>query len=327
MPILLSRKDLKELITMSDAIQAVEEGFRQYAKGQCDVPVRKEMRIDENQGMFLFMPAFMKSDNAFGTKIVSVFANNPKRGLSTIQGVYMLNDPTTGELLALMDGIFLTAVRTGATSAVATKYLARRDAAILAIIGSGGQAAFQAAAICKVRPIREVYVYDTNPQKVHEFSDTASRDLKLPVTAVKSSREAAIRADILVTATTATEPVFNGDDLKPGTHINAIGYQSPSSRELDSITVKKARIVVDTYEGCLAEAGDLLIPIQRGELSEDDIYADLGKIISGQKKGRSNDTDITLFKSLGFALEDLVTAQAAYRKAKLKKIGLEFKFD
>jgi alanine dehydrogenase len=327
MPILLSRNDLKELITVADAIQAVEQGFRHYHRGQCDVPVRKEMRIDENQGMFLFMPAFIKSDNAFGTKIVSVFPNNLQRGLSTIQGIYMLSDPATGELLALMDGIFLTALRTGAASAVATKYLARRDAAILGIIGSGGQSAFQAAAICKVRPIRAVYVCDTNSQKAREFSEAASRDLNLPVTAVNSSREAVIRADILVTATTATEPVFNGDDLKPGTHINAIGYQSPASRELDTITMKKARIVVDTYEGCMVEAGDLLIPIRKGELSKDDIYADLGEVVSGQKKGRSNDTEITVFKSLGFALEDLVTAQAAFRKAKQRGIGLEFKFD
>ena len=326
MPILLSRKNLKELISLTDAIQAVEEGFRHYHRGQCNIPVRKEMRIDENQGMFLFMPAFMKPDNAFGTKIVSVFPNNVQRGLSTIQGVYMLNDPTTGELLALMDGIFLTALRTGAASAVATKFLARRDAEMLAIIGSGGQAALQAAAICEVRPISEIYVYDTNSQSAREFSETTSRDLNLPATPVNSSFEAVIHADIIVTATTATEPVFNGEDLKPGTHINAIGYQSPSSRELDTITMKKARIVVDTYEGCMAEAGDLLIPIQRGELSEADIYAELGEIVSGQKKGRSNDAEITLFKSLGFALEDLVTARAAYQKAKQGGIGLEFEF-
>jgi alanine dehydrogenase len=327
MSILLSRKDLKELITMTDAIRAVEEGFRHYHKGQCDIPVRKEMRINENQGMFLFMPAFMKSDNAFGTKIVSVFPNNLQRNLPTIQGLYMLNDPTTGELLALMDGTYLTALRTGAASAVATKSLARKEAAILGIIGSGGQAAFQATAICEVRPIREIYVYDSNSQSAREFCETASRDLKLSVTAVNSSQEAVMRADILVTATTATEPVFDGDDLKPGTHINAIGYRSPSSRELDTATMKKARIVVDTYEGCMAEAGDLLIPIQRGELSEDDIYADLGEIVSGHKKGRTSNTEITVFESVGVALEDLVTALAAYRKAKQKGIGLEFKFD
>ena len=327
MPILLSRKNLKELITLTDAIRAVEEGFRHYSMGQCDVPVRKEMRLDENQGMFLFMPAFMKPGDVFGTKIVSVFPNNIDRGLSTIQGIYMLNDPTTGKLLALMDGIFLTALRTGATSAVATKHLARKDAAILGIIGSGGQAALQAAAICEVRPIREILVYDTNLKNAHEFSQTATRDLKLPVTAVDSSKQAVTRADILVTVTTAKEPVFDGNCLKPGTHINAVGYQSSSSRELDTITMKKARIIVDTYEGCMAEAGDLLVPIQQGELSKEDIYADLGEIVSGQKKGRINDAEITLFESVGFALEDLVTASVAYQKAKQSGIGLEFKFD
>jgi len=327
MPILLSRENLKKIITVTDAIQAVEEGFRHYKGGHCDVPVRKEMRLDENQGIFLFMPAFMKPGNVFGTKIVSVFPNNLQRGLSTIQGVYMLNDPSTGELLALMDGIFLTSLRTGAASAIATKYLARKDAAMLGIVGSGGQAAFQAAAICKVRPIREIYVYDTNSQNAREFSETASRDLKLPVTAVDSVHEAVVSADILVTATTAKEPVFDGNDLKPGTHINAVGYQGPTSRELDTITVKKARIIVDTYEGCMAEAGDLLVPIQKGELSKEDIYADLGEIICGKRKGRINDEEITLFESVGFALEDLVTASAAYQKARETGVGLEFKFD
>ena len=327
MPILLSRKNLKKIITVTDAIQAVEEGFRHYHRGRCDVPVRKEMRLDESQGMFLFMPAFMKPGDVFGTKIVSVFPNNFKRGLSTIQGIYMLNDPTTGELLALMDGIFLTALRTGATSAAATKHLARKDAAILGIIGSGGQAALQAAAICSVRSIREVLVYDTNLKSAHEFSETATRDLKLPVTAVDSVHKAVISADILVTATTAKEPVFDGNDLKPGTHINAVGYQGPTSRELDTITVKKARIIVDTYEGCMAEAGDLLVPIQQGELSKEDIYADLGEIICGKRKGRINDAEITLFESVGFALEDLVTASAAYQKARETGVGLEFKFD
>ncbi|MGD9066061.1 MAG: ornithine cyclodeaminase family protein, partial [Desulfobacterales bacterium] len=253
--------------------------------------------------------------------------NNLQRGLSTIQGVYMLNDPTTGELLALMDGIFLTSLRTGAASAIATKYLARQDAAKLGIIGSGGQAAYQLAAICEVRPIRQIYVYDTDSQSAREFSETASQDLKLPVMAVDSAHEVVISSDILVTATTAKEPVLDGNEVKPGTHINAVGYQGPTSRELDTITVKKARIIVDTYEGCMAEAGDLLVPIEKGEFSKEDIYADLGDIICGHKKGRIDDTEVTLFESVGFALEDLVTASAAYHKAREKGVGLEFKLD
>jgi ornithine cyclodeaminase/alanine dehydrogenase-like protein (mu-crystallin family) len=144
---------------------------------------------------------------------------------------------------------------------------------------------------------------------------------------VDSVHEAVVSADILVTATTAKEPVFDGNDLKPGTHINAVGYQGPTCRELDTITVKKARIIVDTYEGCMAEAGDLLVPIQLGEISKEDIYADLGEIICGKRKGRINDEEITLFESVGFALEDLVTASAAYQKARETGVGLEFKLD
>ncbi len=327
MPIILSRKDLRQLLIMTEVIEAVEKGFCEVKTGRCAVPVRMPVRIEKAEGVFLFMPAYLERENSFGTKIISVFPMNLSLGRSTLQAIYLLNDPTTGEFLALMDGILLTAIRTGATSAVATKYLARENSETLGIIGSGAQAPFQAEAICQVRSIQRILVYDREKEKSKNFSKRVFENLQIPVTVMSTPREVVIDSDILVTATTSAVPVFNGRDLKTGAHINAVGAYTPEMRELDEVTVKRSKIVVDTYEGCLAEAGDLLIPIRDGKLSKEGIYADLGEIVLGQKPGRIRDDEITLFESVGFALEDLVTARLAYQKAKEKGIGIEFRLD
>ncbi len=309
---------------MSDIIRAVENGFSEYGKGQCLVPVRMSVRIDKADGIFLYMPAYLEKEDSFGTKVISVFPENPKLGISTLQSIYVLNDPQTGQLLAIMDGIFLTAVRTGAASAVATKHLAREESTVLGIIGTGAQAPFQAEAICAVRPVERILAYDKVKESALRFSRETSKILNIPVDITNSPREVVTESDILVTVTTSSKPVFNGKDLRPGTHINAVGAYTPEMREVDEVTVKSARIVVDTYEGCMAEAGDLLIPIKRGQLSKQSIHADLGEIVLRKKPGRTRNDEITLFESVGFALEDLVTARLAYHNATARGIGLEF---
>jgi alanine dehydrogenase len=324
MPLILSRKDLRQLLAMADVIEGVERGFREYKTGRCVVPVRMPVPIEKAEGVFLFMPASLEKEGVFGTKVVSVFPRNIERKLSTIQAAYLLNDPTTGELLALMDGILLTAMRTGATSALATKYLSRKNSETLGIIGAGAQAPFQAEAISEVRSIRRILVYDRDPRAADDFSKTVYENLKTPVSIMTRARDVVIDSDILVTVTTSTVPVFDGLDLKTGTHINAVGAYTPEMRELDDLTIGKSKIVVDTYEGCMAEAGDLLIPIRNGKLSKENIYADLGEIILGQKTARTGEDEITLFESVGFALEDLVVASLAYRKARERGMGLEF---
>jgi alanine dehydrogenase len=312
---------------MTEVIEAVEKGFREYKTGHCIVPVRMPVRIEKAEGVFLFMPAYLERENSFGTKIISVFPMNLSLGRSTLQAVYLLNDPTTGEFLTLMDGVLITAMRTGATSAVATKYLARENSETLGIIGAGAQAPFQAEAICQVRPIQRILVYDRELERTQNFSKMVFEDLQIPVKVMTTSREVVMESDILVTVTTSAVPVFKGRDLKTGTHINAVGAYTPEMRELDEVTVKRSKIVVDTYEGCMAEAGDLLIPMRDGKLFKEGIYADLGEIVLGQKPGRIRDDEITLFESVGFALEDLVTARLAYRKAKEKGIGMVFRLD
>jgi ornithine cyclodeaminase/alanine dehydrogenase len=273
------------------------------------------------------MPAYLEKENSFGTKIISVFPGNLSLGLSTLQSVYLLNDPTTGEVLALMDGILLTAMRTGAASALATKYLSRKDAKTLGIIGTGAQAPYQAEAISEVRSIRRILVYDKDHRAADDFSETVSKNLKIPVRIMATARDVVIDSDVLVTVTTSTVPVLDGHDLKTGTHINAVGAYTPEMRELDDLTIGKSKIVVDTYEGCMAEAGDLLIPIKSGKISKEKIHADLAEIVLRQKPARVNEDEITLFESVGFALEDLVTARLAYQRAKEKRMGLEFRLD
>jgi ornithine cyclodeaminase/alanine dehydrogenase-like protein (mu-crystallin family) len=309
---------------MTDVIEAVERGFREYKTGRCTVPVRMPVKIEKAEGVFLFMPAYLEKEGFFGTKIVSVFPRNIEKKLSTIQAAYLLNDPTTGELLALMDGILLTAMRTGATSALATKYLSRKNSETLGIIGAGAQAPFQTEAISGVRSIRRILVYDKDHRAADDFSKTVYENLKTRVSIMTTARDVVIDSDILVTVTTSTVPVFDGHDLKTGTHINAVGAYTPEMRELDDFTIGKSKIVVDTYEGCMAEAGDLLIPIKSGKISKEKIHADLGEIVLRQKPARVNEDEITLFESVGFALEDLVTARLAFHRAKERGIGLEF---
>jgi len=327
MPMVLSREDLRDLLTMPEVIEAVEEGFVLYKKGLCTVPVRMPVKLEKSEGLFLFMPASVEEEGAFGTKIVSVFPKNPAVGLPTIDAVYLLNDPATGRFLALMDGILLTSIRTGATSAVATKHLARKDASTLGIIGTGAQAAFQAEGVCAVRPIERVWAYDLDRESARRFAAKAAGSLGIPVEVAPSPREVVAASDVLVTVTTSAEPVFDGRDLKPGTHINAVGTYNPEIREIDDETVKRSRIVVDTYEGCLAEAGDLLIPMKAGVISRESIHADLGEIILGLKPGRTGDDEITLFESVGFALEDLKAALLAYEKARAQGVGLELSLE
>jgi ornithine cyclodeaminase/alanine dehydrogenase-like protein (mu-crystallin family) len=310
---------------MEEVIGTLENGFKAYKNDQSNFPVRLAVDVEKVPGVFLFMPGYLKKDDSFGSKIVSVFPDNPNQGIPTIHSVYLLHDPLTGELMAIIDGILLTAIRTGATSALATSYLARKKASVLGIIGAGVQARYQAEGICAVRTIKKIFVYDIHLETAQLFKQSMIERHHIPVDVLSSANDVAGLSDILVTATTSKEPVFDGSCLKPGTHINAVGAFTEDKRELDTATVQNARIIVDTYEGCMKEAGDLLIPMRSGEISEDIIWTDLGEIITGEKPGRQSEDEITVFESVGFALEDLVTARLAYKRAVEKKMGLEFR--
>ncbi len=230
---------------------------------------------------------------------------------------------TTGAPAAVMDGTYLTALRTGAASGAATDLLARQDARRAAIFGAGVQGRTQLEAICVVRPIREAWVYDVSPERAVAFAIEMSHRLSLPVEAASTPAEAVSKADIICTATTSTSPVFDDADVRPGTHINAVGAYTPEMQEIPAETVLRARVVIDHRESSMAEAGDLLIPMRQGRMAEDHIHAELGEIAAGLKPGRASAEEITLFKSVGVAVQDAAAAGAVLAAAQEMGLGTE----
>jgi alanine dehydrogenase len=326
MPLLLTRKDVEKVLTMKDAIAAVEEGFRQLALGNVIMPQRTAIRISEYHGIHLGMPAYVGGAGDGGSlalKVVTVYPDNPSQyGLPTTIGTLLLNDPRTGALVAIMDAGFLTAMRTGAVSGVATKYLARRDARTVGIFGAGVQARAQLIAMCEVRPIERAVVCDPWQEGRDRFAAEMSARLSIPVEPAGDPR-ACVDNDIIVAASSSREPIFDGAWLAPGTHINGIGSHSPDARELDTVTLQRSKVVPDLAAACLVEAGDLIIPIKEGAFTEDKIHASLGEIIAGLKPGRESDGEITLFKSVGLAVQDAATAARVYALARAAGVGVE----
>jgi ornithine cyclodeaminase/alanine dehydrogenase len=326
MPLLLTRKDVENVLTMKDAIAAVEEGFRQLALGNVIMPQRTVIRIPDYHGLHLAMPGYVggaEEGGALAVKVVTVYPDNPsKYDLPTTLGTLVLNDPRTGALVAIMDAGFLTAMRTGAAAGVATKYLARKDARSVGIFGAGVQARTQLMAVCEVRPIERAVVYDLVPGAREAYAAEMSERLSIPVRATDDPRVCA-QNDVIATASSSRTPVFEGAWLMPGTHINGIGSHSPDARELDTVTIQRAKVVPDYAPACLAEAGDLLLPIQEGAITEDHIHADLGEVVAGLKPGRASADEITLFKSVGLAVQDAASAARVYDLARSAGVGVE----
>lgn len=321
--LLLTRNDLKKVLSMREAIDAVEKAFLEFYHEKAEAPLRTIIEIEKHNGFLLYMPSYLKESEALAIKVVSLYAQNPKKGLPSVLATILLNDPETGKPLALMEGTYITAMRTGAASGVATKYLARKNAKIVGIIGAGVQARTQLWAVCEVREIEEAIVYDLNENRAKSFAEEMSNELGIEILTAPNPKDVAKNVDILIVATTATRPVISGEWIQNGTHINSIGWMGKDARELDSETVKRSKLVVDSREGVLSESGDILIPIQEGIIDETHIYAELGEIVAGDKAGRKHDEEITLFKSVGLAIEDAITAKLAYEKALKLGVGTE----
>lgn len=322
MPLLISRQDVDSVLTMDACLAAVETAFAELARGNADMPQRAVIRVPEHGGVFLGMPAHIGGDEeVLGLKVVTVYPGNPAKGLPTIYGTLLLCDPTTGETVAIMDAGYLTAVRTGAASGVATKHLAREDARICTIFGAGGQARKQIEAVHLVRPLERVYVLDPVDVMRDAFVEDMGALLGVPVEATDDVESAVKAADIVVTASSSHDPAFDGDWLRPGTHVNNIGSHSPDARELDTRTILRSKFVADLKEANLAEAGDILIPIAEGAVTEGHIFASLGEIVIGAKPGRESDEEITVFKSCGLAVQDVSSARVVYEAAKAAGVG------
>jgi ornithine cyclodeaminase/alanine dehydrogenase len=323
MPLLLSRSDVESVLTMPDCLAAIEQAFAELARGRTLMPQRSVIRVEQHQGLCLGMPAYIGGGmDALGLKLVTVYPKNPSdHGLATILGTLLLCDPRTGQAVAIMDAGYLTAVRTGAASGIATKYLARDDARTCALFGAGAQARTQLEAIKLVRPLREVRVIDVVADTARAFAAEMGAKLGIEIVPTDDARGAVSDADIVVTASSSHEPVFDGAWLRPGTHVNNIGSHSPDARELDTTTVERSKFVADLKEANLAEAGDILIPIREGAVTEGHIHASLGEIVIGEKPGRERPDEITVFKSCGLAVQDVATALTVYRTAQEKGIG------
>ncbi len=308
---------------MREAVAAMKVAFGELSAGRANMPLRGRIHHPSGAGVTLVMPALLPKTGDFAIKVVSVFRDNPVRGLPTIHALVVALDAATGAPVALLEGATLTALRTGAGSGAATDLLARPDARTLAIFGSGVQARTQFEAVCAVRQVEAAWVFSRSPEHAQVFAAEMAKESWAPASiSVARDPAAAVReADIVCTATTSSTPVFDGRDLRPGTHINAIGGYTPAMQEVDSATVSMARVVVDSREAALAEAGDLILPIQAGLISAAHIYAELGEIVNGTKAGRTDPEQITLFKSVGVAVQDAIAAGRAFARAEALGLG------
>jgi ornithine cyclodeaminase/alanine dehydrogenase len=302
--LLLSDNDIAKLITMEETIEIVENAFKEYGKGNVKLPLRSTIMVPKYNGSITIMPSYLTNLEAFATKIISIYPDNKKKGLPTTIAWLIVNNPKTGMIEAFMDATYLTAMRTGAITGVAAKYLAPKDSKILTIFGAGVQGRTQTWAACTVRDIEKVYIFDILPEARKRFAKEMREKLDIPVIAVDSGRKAVDNADIIITATTSSKPVLKREWLKRKVHISAIGAFYPDWRELDTATVAESKLCIDDREGIMMEAGDILIPIKEGVITENHIYAELKELVSGQKEGRTSKDTITVFKSVGIAIQD-----------------------
>jgi len=324
MVLILSRKDLEAIMTMKETIEVVERAFREFALGTARMPTRASLTVFDKAGWMGVMPAYLSETGSLAAKIVSVFEENPsKYSLPTVLATVTLNDASTGSPLAFMEGTYITAMRTGAAGGVATKYLARKDANAVGILGAGVQARTQLLAINEVRDVNKVYVFDISKEQVTRFSEDMSKAIGVGIEIAGSPEDVVKQSEIVATATTSKRPVVDGRLLRKGTHVNAIGSFRPDSRELDDETILKSKVVVDSKEAALAEAGDIIIPLKANRITESHIYAEMGEIVAGKKAGRVSNDEVTVFKSVGLGVQDAAAAYLAYRKAKEAGVGVE----
>lgn len=324
--LVLTRSQVRELVSMADAIELMKTAFAELSAGRTVSPLRTVIPLPDRDGDALFMPAYVPAMDALGLKSVNVFRRNPERGLPVIHAIVSLVDPETGQPLALMDGTYLTALRTGAVSGAAADLLARPESRVLAAIGAGAQGITQIAAVCAVRPIERVIAVDVNAPALERLRQQLRNDWPEIESRLETTTDAgaAVReADVICTATTSRTPVFRDEDVRPGTHISAVGAYTPEMQELPAETVARATVVVDAVEAALAEAGDLIIPLNDGLVRREHFSRELGMVASGMAPGRTSDEEVTLFKSVGNAVQDVVVAKRAVERAREMGVGME----
>jgi alanine dehydrogenase len=328
--LILNMEDVRRALPMDQAIGAMKAAYASLSNGTAVVPLRTRINIPKSDALSLFMPAFVSSQDgdALAIKVVSLFPTNPSRGLAYIQAAVLVFDSETGQAIALLEGGTLTAIRTGAASGAAVDLLAREDSKIVAVFGAGAQGRTQLEAACTARKIETAYIFDSSSDKAKFFAEEMKGRISIPkdIQIASSAKEAIEQADIICTATTSQKPVFNDNDVKPGTHISAVGSYTPDMQEVPAETLQRAKIFVDSRSASLAEAGDLIQPMGAGVFDESHICGELGEVISGKIPGRQTAEEITYFKSVGIAVQDAMAAQVALKNAREMKIGTEVSF-
>lgn len=326
--LLLSREDIKKVFTMRDAIEADKKAFQLVVEGKCDAPLRTNIQAPKYEGCFLFMPAYVEEMDTASLKIINIFPKNIDNGIPSSPAQVFLIDGKTGIVTAVLDGTYVTQLRTGAASGAAFDVLAKKDCRIGALIGTGGQAATQLEAMLAARNLEEVRVYDLNYERTAAFAEKMQEELQsygTKIIPVRSSDEAIDDADLLITVTPSSKPVFDGSKVKKGATVSCVGAYQHHMQEMDPVILTRAsKIYFDSEEAVLSESGDILIPLEDGTITKDDFTGDLGNVIKGELVGRENDDEIIVFETVGVATQDLVAAREIYEKAAEAGIGTKW---
>ncbi|MEM7414244.1 MAG: ornithine cyclodeaminase family protein [Gemmatimonadota bacterium] len=313
---ILSGADVRAAVDMPTAIEAMREAFGALSSGAATVPIRLPLEMEH--GVSLFMPAHLHASGDAGAKVVSVHPRNAEKGLPVIHAAVLVLDPDTGRVRALMDGTWLTALRTGAIGGLAAEVLARDDARVVTVFGASVQARTQLEAVRCVRSIEEVRIVSATGASAEAF---AAELTGVQARAVSDSNEAVRGADIVVAATSSSVPVFDGAAVEPGTHVTGVGSFTPEMREVDTTLIKRARVIVDQREAILEEAGDIVGPIRDGDVDESIMVAEIGEIVLGRAEGRTHPDEITFFKSVGNAVQDVSVAARVLEIAEERGLG------
>ncbi|ANU21369.1 ornithine cyclodeaminase [Planococcus plakortidis] len=322
---IINEQQIQQNYKMSDAIGDVTALLHAKQQGKIDNPHRTVLDFPERQASALYMPSADTQEELAGVKVVTIFPDNPKQGKPTTQGVILLSDAKNGEHVAMMTASYLTRLRTGALSAIATDHLARKDSRVLAVIGTGAMAFEQVLGVLEVRDIETILLFNRTEEKAMRFKEQLEAfGVQARIEIAANAKQAVEAADIVACATRSTEPVFDGNDLKPGTHINGVGSYLPHMREMDETTIARAdKIVADDLAGVQEEAGELIHAADSGKWSFDRLHAELAELVTGQSKGRETEDEITFFKCVGAAYFDLAVAKGVYRKAQDGKMGTD----
>lgn len=325
MPLLLTRSDVEKCLSMEDAIEAVEKGFRLLSAGEVVMPQRTVTPVVAHEGAHLCMPAYVASESeVLCVKVVTAYGQNFVRySEPPVQGVVLLHRPETGRLLAIIEAEHLTAMRTGAAGGVAANLLACADAATATVFGVGAQARAQLTALSVVRPLRTVFALSKGDPRAGSFCREMEGLLGCEVLLESDPAEAVSQSDVVITATNATEPVLRGDWLRPGAHVTAVGAFTRDTRELDSEAIRRAKLYVDYRAAALLEAGDVLIPLGEGVIAPDHIVGEIGEVLLGEAPSRTRADEITIFKSVGLAVQDAMVAGLLYQRAVEMGVGTE----